>query len=772
MTIRMNNKLVSVMMIFGVAVLAHAEKDPRLLKPLPEVTSQEVAHAVEYGVNALRRGLLNAKRNHSRNTDGAIALAVLALRQAGVPADDPAVLAGVEHLDNAENIWTYVVSMKCQMYASVDPIKHRDKIAEATEWLVRAQLPNGMWTYTSTGGAANVKGDNSNTQFAVLGLNEAANIGIDIPRTTWQRVRKHFELDQHRDGGWAYRRLKTAKQERSAKKHERWSSPSPAYGSMTTAGLGCLYIAEKHLGVEKKDTAGLFKNGKYIHCGRFSRSAAIGNGLRWMNRHFIPDGNPRIRGKHRWMFYYHYGVERVGTLSGLRDFGNHNWFREGASFLLSDLNSWGSGNYNTAFVVMFPSKGNRPILFQKLKWQGRWNRNINDLKNLTEFIGDKLGKEGIWQTTSLLEPLSQWRQGPVLMVTGHKFPRFKEVHIQKFRQYVQSGGTLLFEACCGSEAFNNGFVEFAKRAWPENELKDLPASHSVFSSHFKIDQTYSLQGLDMGCRTSVFYSPKALSSLWQLRTVPQHSKLAFELGTNILAYATGKEAMPNKLDKVELSTVVAPASEPAAMPRGTVQIARLIHGGDYNADSNAMLNLAADLRDKAKVNIVARKSHIQPTDEAIYKYPLLFMTGHGRFQYSQRQITALREYLNRGGFLISDACCGSKEFDAGFREMVEQLYPNDSLQPASPEHPILKGKVGVSLGELSYRKVLAEKLNTRGTTSPSLETVAIDGRTVIIYSRYDWSCALQGDKPSNCHGYADNDGQKLARSIGLFAIGY
>ena len=548
MRTRANNKLMSVMLILTIAASASAAPPSKITKPLPEVTSHEVAEAVEYGVNALRRGLLEAKRNHSRNTDGSIALAVLALRQAGVPADDPAILAGVELIDNSDNIWTYVVSMKCQMYAAVDPITHRDKIAEAAEWLVRAQLPDGMWTYTSTGGAADVKGDNSNTQFAVLGLNEAANVGIDIPKTTWQRVRKHFELDQHRDGGWTYRRIRD-KKKKLIRKNERWGAASPAYGSMTTAGLGCLYIAEKHLGVEDEDTSGLFSDGKFIYCGRFPRSAAIGNGLRWMNRHFIADGNPRIGGKRtRWLYYYHYGVERVGTLSGLRDFGHHNWFREGASFLLSDLNSWGSGNYNTAFVVIFLAKGNRPILFQKLKWQGRWNRNINDLKNLTEFIGDKLGTKGIWQTTSLLEPLSQLRQGPILLITGHDFPRFNDANVEKLRQYVQSGGTLLFEACCGSEAFRKGFVEFARRAWPEDELKALPPDHGVFSSHFKINQTYSLQGIDIGSRTAVFYSPKALSCLWQLRTVEEHSKFAFELGTNFLAYATGKESMPNNLD--------------------------------------------------------------------------------------------------------------------------------------------------------------------------------------------------------------------------------
>ena len=185
-----------------------------------------------------------------------------------------------------------------------------------------------------------------------------------------------------------------------------------------------------------------------------------------------------------------------------------------------------------------------------------------------------------------------------------------------------------------------------------------------------------------------------------------------------------------------------------------------------------MTNLAADLREKAEVNIVSRKSHIEPTDEEIFKFPLVFMTGHNRFDYSDRQIAALREYLDRGGFLIADACCGKKEFDASFRAMVKRLYPGSSMQPISSDHPVLTGKIGLSLGEVCYRKVLAEKLSARGTTSPSLETVTIDGRTAILYSRYDWSCALQGDKPCNCHGYADKDGRKLAMSVALFAISY
>jgi hypothetical protein len=50
--------------------------------------------------------------------------------------------------------------------------------------------------------------------------------------------------------------------------------------------------------------------------------------------------------------------------------------------------------------------------------------------------------------------------------------------------------------------------------------------------------------------------------------------------------------------------------------------------------------------------------------------------------------------------------------------------------------------------------------------------VVVNGRTTILYSPYDWSCSLEGDKPFSCRGYLDEDGQKLALNLVLYAIGY
>jgi hypothetical protein len=94
--------------------------------------------------------------------------------------------------------------------------------------------------------------------------------------------------------------------------------------------------------------------------------------------------------------------------------------------------------------------------------------------------------------------------------------------------------------------------------------------------------------------------------------------------------------------------------------------------------------------------------------------------------------------------------------------------------------PILfiTGQVGVKLGEVRYRKILAEELkragaaNWRGTSHPPIEAVTIDGRTVILYSKYDFCCALEGDRPYACRGYVDADGRKIAMNLFLYAITY
>lgn len=765
------------------------------------VTSEQVADSVNKAVAVLKPTLDGARLGGSTHQDGTHLLTALALLNSGISPADPVLAKLLGQVETMEDRWTYVVALKCQVLTAADPKKYFKAIETSARWLMAAQTQGGMWTYTSAAGraggpvrgvpAAAVRaaggGDNSNTQFALLGLHEAAKAGVKIPKEVWARSAQHFETSQRTDGGWGYMYSRPV----------RAASPvSDAYGSMTAAGLASLQICGQRLHVGGEKT---FANGKYPDCGKYRQNPHMKAGIAWMTDRFSVKANPTAQagGNRGYHLYYLYAMERVGMICGLRNFGEHDWYREGAALLVEAQNvrgGWGQTS-DTAFGLLFLAKGNRPVLIQKLSWddksgkQGSWNRNIHDLENLCSFIDDKLGKPVTWQTASLDMSVEQLRQSPILYVAGHEFPAFTRDERARLRQFIDAGGILLFEACCGSEDFRTGFRAFAKEFLPDYTLRPLAVDHPVFQSVFDMTkQRDGLEGIDVGCRTSVFFAPNALSCLWELQSVPEHSERALKLGANIAGYASGKEQLANRLDVVELPPAVRSATQPSEVPRGAVRIARLWHSGDYNADPHCLTNLAAQLRQKAKLSVVASERHIAATDEKLYDYPVLFMTGHAEFKLTDEEVAALRKYLDKGGVLVADACCGQKAFDDSFRQLVKQLYPAEEFKNIAADHPLYSGKFGLPMGELKYRQVLAEEIKARGTSKPPLEAVMLKkggpaagaaksdekatGRTAILYSRYDFTCGLEGDNPYSCRGYVDADAQKLAVNIFLYAITY
>ena len=721
-----------------------------------KVTSEQVAGAVRKAM-AFLRSTQNKNGDWPRysHVGGLTGLATLAMLNAGVSPKDPAIQAALGRLDAIPDTNVYVVSLKCQVFAAADPVGRINAIRAAANFLLSAQLADGTWTYTKT---RRRTGDNSNTQFALLGLHEASKVGVPIPRKAWRRSVAHYTKTQGTDGGWGYTRR------------------AKSYGSMTAAAVASLLICGQTLEVSGRP---VFKDGANPSCGDYSKNRVLAKGLAWLTRHFTVRNNPGVGA---WKYYYLYTLERVGMISGRRTFGSHDWFRAGASELVTTQKadgSWGGrgpqGACYAALSLLFLAKGNRPVLFQKVQWKGDWNRNIRDLEHLTASIGDKLGKRATWQHTSLALPVEDLRQGPILLITGHEFPTFTAAEVAKLQAFVDdAGGTLLFEACCGAKAFREGFRAFAKKTWPEYPLRPLPRSHAVFHSLHDLPDTMGLEGLDSGCRTGVFFSPKALSCLWELKVIPAHSERAFQLGLNLAAYATARDPLRDKLDIVDIPKAKPTKGRQAEIPRGAMRLARLVHAGDYNADPHAMVRLASALRTGANVDVVARSRHIRPGEKALYEYPIVFMNGHSSFRFSPAESKALREYLLRGGTLIANACCGRKPFDKSFRAMAQSLFPEKDrqLKLLPKTHPIFTGKTGIVLGEVTYRPILAKTLGSRGTNHPPVESVQIGGRDVILYSRYDWCCALQGDRPFSCLGYAEKDGGRLGMAIVLYAMKY
>ncbi len=148
----------------------------------PSVTAAELQQRIDELVARVRAaqqadGSIVERREW---TVGQTSLAVLALRAASVPPDDPAVQAAVRYLGKAGwgHAGVYETSLRLMALQSVDPVAYRAVMASDASNLVSWQDDSGGWGYPRP-----ERPDASNAQFALLGLNAAATSGADASPT-------------------------------------------------------------------------------------------------------------------------------------------------------------------------------------------------------------------------------------------------------------------------------------------------------------------------------------------------------------------------------------------------------------------------------------------------------------------------------------------------------------------------------------------------------------------------------------------------------------
>lgn len=322
---------------------------------------------------------------------GLTALALYALAASGVRASDPTIQKGIawceEHdrpFSSQGRFGTYSAALLILALTRIDAKKHRRWIHRLASRVNGAQLVNGQWTYylynmkgTATKSSPRGPrwmtpdamrqqmlrgGDNSNTQFAVLGLWAAQAIaGFRVPRRTWNKIARFFKRTQTQSGEWTYRdpTETVAAPRNGARDRGGRGAPQGRVGAgmtrprmtMTAAGL-CSYVYAY---------AALRGAVKGLAAARKTKTA--GTGLRAF-----------IEKRAQWDFtnyYLVYSIERVGTVLGVPEVA---WYPSGAKKLVASQRvdgSWGArdragfggGNhgdsqnvYETSLALLFLSK--------------------------------------------------------------------------------------------------------------------------------------------------------------------------------------------------------------------------------------------------------------------------------------------------------------------------------------------------------------------------------------------------------------------------------
>jgi hypothetical protein len=754
-----------------------------LLLPAPSpaaVTREEVERAIKDGIRFVK-----SQQNPDgawedfdhRAQGGTTALATLALLTAGVPPTDPAVARALDFLnrfDAAALGKTYTVALQTMVFAQADPVKYKVQITRNVFWLERAQIkPNervpwpGSWTYDDGKGS---QGDNSNTQYALLGLQAASEVGIPVKPEVWTLSRQYWEMAQRRggfdSGSWGY--------------YPR--DQQPAGGSMTCAGIGSLIIS----GLRRFEGQEVLVNDQVRNCGRGGLNPDLQRGIDWLAANFRVGENP---GKgQQWKYYYLYGLERTGRLSGLRYFGDHDWYFEGAEHLIHDPNrdpltgKW-TGTMSaeqdpvitTSFVLLFLAKGRSPVLINKLRHGpgNDWNNDRDDCRNLAGLVSKEWKHLLTWQ---VIDPegasVEDLLQAPIAYFNGHQAPQFGPQGIRRLREYVEQGGLILAEACCGATGegagFDQGFRALMKQVFPEPEydLKLLPEDHAVWrAKHLLTPEVHPLWGIEHGCRTVVIYSPGDLSCFWnQMETQPASPAVikAARVGQNIVDYATGRELPADKLAPRDVTKI-----ERENPKRGALHIAKLRHAGEWNVAPMAIPNLTSFLRQsELKFDVVVNHREITTLrDPNLVYYPLVYMHGRAAFSFEPSDLDALRRHLEPGGgILFADAACGSPGFDAAFRKMIGQLYPEHPLTPIPADDELFTRQSGFDLANVTYTRAAGG-----ATGAPQLEGVKLNGHWVVIYSKIDIGCALERQQGLDCKGYTHESALRIASNVVIYS---
>src|SRR5262245_3486791 len=451
------------------AGVALAGDSPRPPVPRDAEFQAGVDAAIERGLGWLREAQkADGSFADFPQFDGATtALAYHTLRVCGVAGDDKAVVRAWDAAKkkySSDKLRTYSAAIYLMAIAS-----HGDPVAKATDdrdvrlkpgdakWareiadhLVAVQDETGAWGYNVvlTGPASQALGsaavrmlqdgpdDNSNTQYALLGLKAAARCGVPIDSAIWKRSLSHFLTTQETKGPDVARGAGPVALEAPSKGVTRdapltdrargWgyadSNPGTPYAAMTAGGVSSVVICRSELLGTRMMTAKLDAESE--------RSAW--DGLAWLGANWNP-GMPRVPagggpapgsgdlGGSCIDLYEHYGVERAGILAGVDWMGPRDWYGEGAKAIAAAQakdGSWtGPGNgfnegdeaarttayhvVDTCFALLFLKRGTAPVRRGAVT-QGGADDDINFA------VASKLGDKDLADLLDLV--LARWRR--------------------------------------------------------------------------------------------------------------------------------------------------------------------------------------------------------------------------------------------------------------------------------------------------------------------------------------------------------------------------
>ena len=153
-------------------------------------------------------------------------------------------------------------------------------------------------------------------------------------------------------------------------------------------------------------------------------------------------------------------------------------------------------------------------------------------------------------------------------------------------------------------------------------------------------------------------------------------------------------------------------------------VARLKYGGggDWYTGPSMLPNMVKAARERTKLPVCDSTAVVEVSDQRLFHFPFLFMTGHGEVRFSAQEKLRLRKFLIGGGFLWADDNYG---MDKSFRREMAALFPENPLVPIPANHPVFGS---------FYKLPGLPKIHEHDGEPAQAFGIFFEGRLIVLYT--------------------------------------
>jgi hypothetical protein len=409
-----------------------------------------------------------------------------------------------------------------------------------------------------------------------------------------------------------------------------------------------------------------------------------------------------------------------------------------------------------------------------------WNATPNDVNNLMKSMKNMIGVSYKTQVASLEEVDVDPARNPILYRSGHYNFTYTDAQRKRLREYALAGGMLVYNTSLGSAPFYRSTVRELAAIFPEQPIQRLTSDHPVFHSYYDVDHVQYCPGVrksgfvgnepwfdavEINCRVVALVSRWCMAVGWEDNVEPDFQAYepssAKKLGVNIFSYSSAMRAWA-KSQAQAIKFVDRPDSS-----SDKVAMVQVVYDGIWKTRHAGLSVILQTFNQKTEVPVKYTIKEARLTDPAIFNAPLLYLTGHEYFTLQKSEAEQLRKYLENGGFLMAEACCGRKGFDLSFRQLMTAVFPSSPLKSIPQDNAVFKNPN--DLQRVGVTPMLQQAIGS-AVMQPRLEGVEVNGHYAVIYSPFGMAGGWEMSQSPYAKGYDDVGSQRLGQNILMYAV--